>query len=114
MARKLLLLSLLFAGCSKGPEADLQYIGEARSLGAEWALVNEQASAGKLTATYTETMHKELRDQLQTTATSLTQPDSAYGKEIEALLAEPDDASPQQLRAHSDKLKQIEDALESA
>jgi hypothetical protein len=117
MARKLLpLLLLLIAGCSQssGPEADLQYIKQARSLGAEWALVNEQASQGHLTATYVGSMHQWLRDNLQTTSKSLTQPDSRYGQEVRALLAEPDDASPEEIRAHSDRLKQIEDSLESA
>jgi hypothetical protein len=117
MARKLLPLLLLFvAGCSQGggPEADLQYIKQARSLGAEWALVNEQASQGKLTATYVTSMHQWLRDNLQTTSQSLTQPDAPYAREIAALLQRPDDAAPNELRVHSDKLKQIEDSLESA
>jgi hypothetical protein len=117
MARKLLpLLLLLAAGCSQrsGPAADLQYIKQARSLGAEWALVNEQARRGSVTPTYVASMHYWLRDNLQTTSKSLTQPDSRYGEEIQALLTERDDASPEELRAHSDKLKQIEDALESA
>ena len=39
---------------------------------------------------------------------------SRYGAEIRALLAEPDAAPPEELRAHADKLKQIEDGLESA
>ncbi|MFL6721528.1 MAG: hypothetical protein ACJ8FT_06970 [Sphingomonas sp.] len=114
MARKLLLLAVLVAGCTKGPEADLQYIAQARSLGAEWALVNEQASEGKLTKAYVSSMHEWVRQQLQTASTALTQPDSPYGQEIQALLRQPDDASPDELRAHSDKLKQIEDNLESA
>ena len=105
---------LLLAACSKGPEADLPLIGEARSLGAEWALVNEQAAKGHLTATYVATMHSKLREQLQTARSGLTQPRSPYGEEIAALLVEPDDAAPDALRAHSDKLKQIEDQLESA
>ena len=50
--RKLLLVLLLVAGCSKGPEADLPAIGAARSLGAEWALVNQEASRGRLTEVY--------------------------------------------------------------
>lgn len=108
------LFALLLWGCSNGPDADLASIGEARSLGAEWALVNEQAAAGKLTSTYTQTMRKELRDQLQSSQRSLKQPQSAYGAEIRALLQLPDDAAPQLLRAHADKLKQIEDSLESA
>lgn len=112
--RRSCLFALLLWGCSKGPEADLASIGEARSLSAEWALVNEQAAQGKLTATYTETMHEELREQLRTTQSSLTQPNSSYGAEIAALLKQPDDTSPDALRNHVVKLKQIEDSLESA
>jgi hypothetical protein len=112
--RPILLLGLMLAACSKGPGTDLPAIGEARSLGAEWAFVNEQAAKGQLTRVYTETMHKELRQQLETASSSLTQPDSIYGEEVRALLAQPDDAAPEQLRTHADKLKQIEDGLESA
>jgi hypothetical protein len=113
MLRWLLLVALL-AGCSKAPDADLQYIGEARSAAAEWALVNQQASEGKLTRTYVDSMHQWLRDQIQSAATSLTEPDSPYGDEIAALLQEPDDAAPRNLQARAAKLKQIEDSLESA
>ena len=114
MQRLLLIAAVLVAGCSKGPEADLQYISKARSLGAEWALVNEQSSAGKLTENYTQTMRDAFREELKTASSSLTQPNSDYAGEIGALLAEPDDATPAQLRAHADKLKRIEDSLESA
>ncbi len=114
MSRRLLLLCLFVAGCSKGPQADLPYIGEARSLAAEWALVNEQASAGHLTSAYVQTMRSSVREQLQTTQKSLTQPNAQYAQEIDALLKEPDGAPPAQLRAHATKLKQIEDSLESA
>ena len=110
----ILLLLLLIAGCSRGPDADLQYIKQARSLGAEWALINEQAAKGQLTQTYVASMHQWLRQNLETTATSLTQPDSRYGLEIHALLAQPDDAPPAELRGHADVLKHIEDSLESA
>jgi hypothetical protein len=113
MWRCLFLMSL-FAACSKGPGADLPSISQARSLGAEWALVNEQASAGRLTATYVEAMRKSIREQLKTCSTSLTQPKSAYGDEIAALLAAPDNAPPAVLRNHADELKRIEDSLESA
>lgn len=114
MARKLMLMMLVaLAACSKGPEADLQSIGEARSAAAEWALVNEQAGRGHLTGPYVASMHERLRDDLSTSLSSLTQPNSPYGQEIQALLAQPDDAGAQQLRAHARKLKQIEDSLES-
>jgi hypothetical protein len=114
MARKLLLIVLALASCSKGPQADLPYIGEARSLAAEWALVNEQAGLGHVTDNYTRTMRAAVRQQLQTSRSSLTEPRSAYADEISALLKEPDEAPPERLRAHADKLKQIEDSLESA
>jgi hypothetical protein len=114
MLRTPLLLGLLVAACSKGPDADLPSIGEARSLAAEWALVNEQSAKGQLNSTYVDTMRKQLREQLQTASSTLTRPDSPYGAEIRALLQESDDAAPNQLRAHADKLKQQEDQLESA
>jgi hypothetical protein len=114
MLRASLLLFLLLAGCSKGPEADLPSISEARSLGAEWALINEQAAKGQLTDKYVQSMHEAVREQLQTAAKSLTQPQSEYGIEIGQLLREPDEASPAELRGHVNKLKQIEDKLESA
>jgi hypothetical protein len=112
--RRLLLFALAIAACSKGPEADLPSIGEARSLAAEWALVNDLASQGKLTPTYVQTMRKSMRGQLQTASRSLTKPQSAYATEIDALLREPDDAPPERLRAHAEKLRRFEDSLESA
>ena len=114
MARKLLLLLFSLAACSKGPQADLQYIGDARSLAAEWALVNEQAAEGKLSHPYVESMHQWIRKQIETDFSSLTISDAPYSLEIGALLKQPDDASPDALRSHADKLKQMEDSLESA
>ena len=112
--RWLLLFGLLLAACSKGPQADLPSIGEARSLAAEWALVNEQQANGHVTAIYAHSMRGRLRQQLETDLTSLTHPHSPYGGEVRALLAARDDASPAELRAHARALKQIEDGLESA
>lgn len=114
MPRRPWLLVFLLAGCTSGPSADLGYVKQARSLGAEWAMVNEQASKGRLTATYVQSMHRWLRGNLRTAAGSLRQPDSRYGAEMKALLAEPDDAPPADLRAHAEVLKQIEQGLESA
>jgi hypothetical protein len=110
--RRALLLIFALAGCGKRAVADLPAIAEARSLGAEWALVNEQAAEGKLSGPYVRAMQTELREQLQTTASSLTRADARY--EIQALLAQPDDAAPEKLRAHVSKLREIEDRLESA
>jgi len=112
--RKVFLLLLVCSACSEGPQADLPAISEARSLGAEWALINAQAAQHKITQTYAATMRASIREQLQGSAKALTQPNTPYGAEIRSLLREPDDAPAQQLRAHADNLKQIEDSLESA
>lgn len=114
MLRWSLPLLLALASCSSGPDADLEYIGQARSAAAEWAMVNEQAAEGKVTATYVRSMHQWIRQQIQTSATSLTQPDSPYGDKIAALLQQPDDAPPNDLRERAAALKRIEDKLESA
>jgi hypothetical protein len=114
MARKVLLLILALAGCSKGAEADLPAIGEARSLAAEWALVNDQAAQGKLTDVYVAAMRSSLKQQADSAASAVTAPDSAYAREMRAIAAEPLDAPPDRLRARSDRLKRIEDQLESA
>lgn len=114
MARKLLFVLLALASCSNGQQTDLPSISNARSLAAEWALVNEQAAKGHLTAAFVATMHRSVRQQLQTAAKSLTQPQAPYAREIAALLREPDGAAPADLRMHANQLKQIEDSLESA
>lgn len=113
--RYLLPFLLLIAACSRGgPAADLPSIAAARSLGAEWALVNELAGEGRLTRIYTKTMRANLREQLKSVSHSLSEPNSAYGAEVRALLAQPDDASPAALREHVEKLKRIEEQIESA
>lgn len=114
MVRKLLFVALALQSCSKGAQADLPYISQARSLAAEWALVNEQAAKGQLTKAYVRTMRESIREELQTSSTSLTAAQSDHAQEIAILLREPDDAPPASLKAHSGKLKQIEDKLESA
>ena len=115
MRKPLLLLLFGISACSgPGPDADLQYIKQARSVGAEWALVNEQAAHNRLTQIYVASMHQWLRQQLQTASAALASPDTRYALEIRALLALPDDAPPEELRAHAGKLRDIEDELESA
>ena len=109
-----IVLALLLSACSSGEDADLQYIKQARSIAAEWAMVNEQASAGKLTDTYVQSMRHWLRDDLRTAVGSLTQQRAPYGNRMRNLLAEPDDAAPARLRSHAEVLKQIEKDLESA
>lgn len=112
--RRSVLLLILLAGCSKGPQADLQFVSEARSLAAEWALVNEQAKRGQLTPVYIASMREDLRREIESAQSRLSEPNSAYGREIAALLRERDDAAAETLRAHSDNLEMAENSLESA
>jgi hypothetical protein len=114
MMRRPIVLLLCLAGCSKGQNEDLQYIKQARSLAAEWALVNDQANSGRLTNIYVSSMHHWTHAGLRTAFSSLARPRSPYGQEMRSLLAEPQDAAPAALRAHAKALKQIEDNLESA
>lgn len=114
MTIRLLLLILLLGGCAKGAEKDLPAISEARSLAAEWAKVNALAAEGRVNGTYVAAMHQQLHQQLQSAAAMLMNPDSDYGKEIQGLVEAAADTPAAELQAHSDKLKQIEDSLESA
>ena len=113
MGRQPLILLVLLSACSGNPREDLQYIKQARSLAAEWALINEQARADRVTTTYVRSMHHWLRIDLHSASSSLSQPDSPYGAEMRALLAEPADADPDRLRAHVEALLHTEDELES-
>ena len=110
--KRLLLVFAALSGCAQGAARDLPSIAEARSLAAEWALVNEQAERGAVTDTYARTMRASVREQLTTISQSLSEPASAGI--VHQLLAQPDEAAPGQLRASSERLKQIEDQLESA
>ena len=111
---KRLTMVLLLSGCAQGAQQDLPYIKQARSAAAEWALVNDQAGRDKLTRPYVQGMREAAREELKTAASSLSDPGSPQGREIGALLAEPADAPADRLRAHVDRLKRLEDSLESA
>ena len=110
--KRLVLFCLVLGGCAQGAQKDLPSIAEARSLAAEWALVNEQAAEGKVTSTYVKTMRSSVRQQLTTISQSLSEPTAATI--VNDLTTQPDDAPPQQLRASAGQLKRIEDQLESA
>ncbi len=110
--KRLVLFCVALSGCAQGAQKDLPSIAEARSLAAEWALVNEQASKGKITRTYAKTMRASAREQLSTISNSLTNPTAAAI--VDDLITQPDDAPSEELRVSVVKLKEIEDQLESA
>jgi len=110
----LAVLLLTLGSCERGAEADLQYIKQARSIAAEWALVNELDAQHGLNRTYVDSMHIWLADGLTSSFAALSQPQSDYGVEMKALLAAPAGSPADELKAHAERLKQIEDRLESA
>jgi hypothetical protein len=110
--KRLVLFCLALSGCAQGAQKNLPSIAEARSLAAEWALVNEQASQGKVTGTYAKTMRASVREQLSTISESLVEPHAA--EIVNDLMSQSDDAPPRELRTSVEKLKQIEDQLESS
>ena len=110
--KRLVLFCVALSGCAQGAQKDLPSIGEARSLAAEWALINEQANQGNVTTVYARTMRASVREQLTNISKSLSQPTAAAI--VNDLITQPEDAPPEQLRESVEQLKQIESQLESA
>jgi hypothetical protein len=73
-----ILLAALACGCSSQADRQLEAVKSARSVLAEWALVEDQAASGRTPRTYAEQMRKLARDQLKTAETELAgQPQAA-------------------------------------
>ena len=105
---RLLLVLLCLASCDAA-SSDYPVVGEARTTAAEWAKINHLASRGQVTPTYAAQMRKSAREDLTKAQSSLKDAESV--REVTALLALPDDAPPEQLQPHVDRLKQAEDRL---
>jgi hypothetical protein len=58
------LLPLLLAACASGEDAELAAMKDARSALAEWGIVERQAAAGQVTASYAEAMREKARETL--------------------------------------------------
>jgi len=111
----LLGLALLLAAASQ-PSAsrDLPAIKSARSIVAEWALVNRAAAEGRVTQTYARVMRKQARRQLEAQFKALSDPGSAAGRLVADCLRLPDDAPYPLLQAQSRRLQTIETQVEAA
>ena len=110
MLRYLLPIALLVAGCSKGGHADLPYIGEARSLAAEWALVNDEMARAISPAIMSPPCATAFASELKTTATSLTGRTRLMAARSRRFCAARR-CRARSLRARSDKLKQSRTGL---
>jgi hypothetical protein len=67
----LLLIAAALAACSSQSDRQLQAVKSARSVIAEWALVEEQAAEGRTQPVYVEQMRQLAKQQLGTDRTGL-------------------------------------------
>lgn len=109
-----LLLGLpLLAACSSGPQADLPAIRGLRSAAAEWALVNREATRGRLTAAYADGMREAAQKEIAAQASTLTA-GSPAAPAAAALRTLPPNAAPERIARQAAALAHIEAALVSA
>jgi hypothetical protein len=107
----LMLTGAALGACSSQADRELEAVKAARSVLAEWALVEEQDGKGLTPSVYVEQMRKQARDQLKTSETELKdQPDAAM------LIEHVRNGSPDASALHSadDALEPLEDSLESS
>ena len=70
---------LALAGCGSETDKQLEAVKTARSVLSEWALVEQQANAGRAPSTYIEQMREMAKDQLKTASKGLSgQPEAAH------------------------------------
>jgi len=108
------ILLLLVAAAPPTDRKDLAAIKAARSLFAEWALINTLAVSAGLQASYVEGMRKAAREQLGTNLKSLSSPTSPAAVEIQRCLRLPAAAPSTVLRGCAERLRAIEVQLETA
>jgi hypothetical protein len=112
MRGRFALLSLAaLAACSSQADKQLEAVKSARSVLAEWALVEEQAAKGRAQATYIEQMRELAKDQLKTAEAGLSQQPDAATLLDKLRSGAPDAAA---LKQAGDALKPLEDSLEAA
>lgn len=73
-----IVVAVVLTGCTSQADRQLEAVKAARSVLAEWALVEEQADKGRAQVVYLEQMRQLARDQLQTAGSELEgQPEAA-------------------------------------
>jgi hypothetical protein len=107
----LILLAALSAGCASQSDHELEALKSARSVLAEWALVEEQAHRGQAPATYVEQMRQLARDQLKTAESELTREPQAAALVEELRSGSPGAAD---LKRANTALEPLEKQLESS
>ena len=99
------------SACSSQADTQLEGVKSARSVMAEWALVEEQAAKHRTPSTYTEQTRKQARDELKTAQQELAGQPQAVSV-VEAIrMGSPDAAA---LRQANDALAPLEKQHESS
>jgi hypothetical protein len=103
---------MALGGCGSETDKQVEAVKAARTVLAEWALVEQQAAKGETPATYAEVMRDEAKSQLRTAQSSLLadQPEAAH---LIGSLAD-GDPSADDLQSAQDSLEPLEKRLESA
>lgn len=109
----ILALSLCGADSPDSPR-DVLTIKAARSVVAEWALVNRTAARGSPSGHYTEQMRREARRQLASDLKAMSNPDSPASRVMARLLALNPAADPRLLADGAAALARIEKQLEDS
>ena len=105
----LLLIAAALAACSSQSDRQLQAVKSARSVIAEWSLVEEQAAKGRARPVYVEQMRELAKDQLTTQRSELVQKPDAAGLLDKLRTGSPNAAT---LKAAGSALKPLEKQLE--
>ena len=113
MKRLSVALSLCLAACSPGAD-DAPAVKGMRSAAAEWALVNREGAAGRLTHSYIIGMRQAARDEIDNEARALRDKQSPAAVHANALHAMPDDAPARAIKDRADALDEFEKTLEPA
>jgi len=88
-----LLLAALAGACSGPVERDLEAVKAARTVLAEWALVEERAAQGETPATYVDQMRDAAREQLTTARDTFEEDGQEAAGVLDAVLAARPDAA---------------------
>ena len=106
-----LLVALTAAGCTSQSDRELEAVKSARSVLAEWALVERQSAHGDAPANYTEQTRHLARDQLNTAQSDLARFPQAARVLEQARTGSPD---PAKLKQANSTLEPLEKRLESS
>lgn len=99
------------ATCTSQTDKQLSAVKSARSVLAEWALVEEQAARGQAQATYTKQVRRLAREELKTDAGELSRQPSAAKLLQQLGVSSPDAAA---LKRADSALEPLEKSLEAS